>query len=150
MLLTGGEDVGGGVLMSSMLRIGIRGLLGDELPTDVRLIGPSPISSMLRTGERGFVIGDEERRLISAAFAAALAFESASSNFRTSLRSSSSTASKDIFCWFLRAMVEVMVESSPTKIVLEKCVFVERGTVSMLFGDNQSSRSSAFNVIEGI
>ncbi len=84
-----------------MLRTGGRVELDDELPADVRLLagGLSPTSSMLRTGE--LVYGDEER----AAFAAALAFDVASNRARTSLRSSSSIASKDMLFGASRAIV---------------------------------------------
>ncbi len=82
-----------GVLISSMLRTGACG---------AGLRGAPPISSMLRTGDRGFVKGEGDRWPTEGALLAACI----DTRFSTSLRSSSRAASRDI-C-LLPAILEVL------------------------------------------
>ena len=97
MLRTGG---GGGLSTSSMLRTGAVwvGLGIFNVGTDLDFLGKDgwlPISSMLRTGERGVVKGEGDRAPNEfGAFGRAAALPSRRA--RTSLRSSSSIASIDI------------------------------------------------------
>jgi hypothetical protein len=99
MLRTGAA---GGVSISSMLRIGaIRGepVVPPFVPTlDKRLGGTSPsISNMLRTGDRGFVKGDEARPdVLELADPLVRPAVGPSNKARTSLRSSSNIDSNDI------------------------------------------------------
>ncbi len=90
---------GGGLSTSSMLRTGAArevsvlanatGGLDEEEGT----VGLSPISSMLRMGERGLVKGEGER---PSSTLGALGFAEPSRRARTSRRSSSSMASMDM------------------------------------------------------
>ena len=97
MLRIGAFGEVGSPSTSSMLRTGT--MRGEPVPfvepLDVRLGGASPsISSMLRTGDRVLVKGDEARPAVAEPLTCPAAGRS--NRAKTSLRSSSNTASIDI------------------------------------------------------
>lgn len=122
ILRTGGGERGG-VLISSMLRTGGRVEMGEPVAADDRLLtdGASPTSSMLRTGDLWLANGDDVRPSALAAAASALAFDDAWSKARTSLRSSSNTASRDMM--FLFVIVVPLVSFRSVGVVFSGNLF---------------------------
>lgn len=115
MLRTGAA---GGVSISNILRIGaIRGELVVPpfvVTLDRRLGGTSPsMSNMLRTGDRGFVKGDEARpEVLELADPLVRPAGGPSNKARTSLRSSSNIDSNDICLAIFENVVDTCAGAS--------------------------------------